>query len=112
MKSLVAVVVALGAAVAFTPSASAASTVYLSSNMEPVTISVNGKGVSVNGGYDATPVSTSSNRVSLSAPARVSLGGGVCGTFSGWSDGNGSRSRTVDLNRNAYYQVYYNRASC
>lgn len=112
MKTFVVATATAAAVLGFAAPASAASTVYLASNFQPVTISVNGKGVSVNGGYDSTPVSVASNNVSLSAPARVNIGGGVCGAFSGWSDGNGSRSRTVNLAGGNYFQVYYSRVSC
>lgn len=112
MKHVAATVLAFGAAVVFATPASAASTVYLASNFQPVTISVNGKGVSVNDGYDWTAASVSSDNVSLSAPAKASLGGGVCGNFSSWSDGNSSRTRTVNLKQGNYFQVYYIRGAC
>lgn len=96
MKRLVATGLALGATAAFAAPANAAMTVGLQlwSNYQPVTISVNGKGVVVNGLYDSTPVPVVlGSKVTLSAPKVVD---GL--VFCGWQrEGISTPTRTVTI---------------
>ncbi len=107
--SLGAVLVMAGPAVA---AQAATATLSLSSNAQPVTVQVNGRSVTLDGGYEATPVTVNTGSVSLSAAARVSLGGNVCYGFDSWSDGNRSRSRSITVRGNHALHVYYSRAAC
>lgn len=116
MKHLAATVLALGAVAAFaTPASAVAQTnLGLSANMQPATITVNGKKVSVDDGYEATFVRVNEGTVRLSAATKVNIGSGICGTFSSWSDGNRSASRSITVRgATAYAPVaYYGRSGC
>lgn len=107
--SLGAVLVMAGPAVA---AEAATATLSLSSNAQSVTVQVNGRSVTLFGGYEATPVTVNTGTVSLSAPARASLGGNVCYRFDSWSDGNRSRSRSVAVRGDHTLHVYYSRTAC
>lgn len=108
MRRLVATGLALGATAAFATPANAATAVDLRlwSNYQPVTISVNGKGVVVNGLYDSTPVRVAlGGKVTLSAPKVVD---GL--VFCGWlREGIATPTRTVTIHgdwRDSYYTDY------
>lgn len=107
---------AIACIVAVPATASAATTtLYLSSNVMPVSVSVNGKGVPVDGGesgYDPAAVKVAAGSVSLSAQAKANLGANICYGSSSWSDGNSSRNRTVAVTGDKSLTAYYSRTAC
>lgn len=99
MKRLAVIAMVFGALLAVTQPAKAADTATLSlwTNWQPATITVNGKDVVVNSGYQTTPVQVPRGKVHLVAAAQVRLSPTTCASFSQWQDGVRTREHTIDV---------------
>ncbi len=97
-----------GVAAAATP---ATATLSLVSNVQPIRLSVNGRTVNVNGGYEATQITVPLGTVQLAAQANVRLTPDVCYAFSNWSDGSTSPARSIKVGYNTVLEIFYQPAA-